>query len=189
MIKGQPGTQGEVDLAALLQLVASGDRNALAELYSRTSAQLLGIVVRMLQRRDAAEEVLHDAFLRIWHSAPSFSVARGTPMSWMTAIVRNVALDRLRRQKREVALEDLPGYDEQADESPSPFQQMAASIEGRALARCLGELEAEQRGCLLLAYYHGLSHDELAQRLQRPLGTVKSWIRRSLVRLRQCLEP
>jgi RNA polymerase sigma-70 factor (ECF subfamily) len=181
------GSDGE--LADLLSSVASGDRNALADLYSRTSAQLLGIVVRMLHRREVAEEVLHDAFLRIWHNAPSFSAARGAPMTWMTAIARNAALDRLRRQRREVPLEDLPGYEEQEDEAPGPFEQMAASVEGRALADCLRQLEPEQRGCLLMAYYHGLTHDELAQRLRRPLGTIKSWIRRSLVRLKRCLEP
>lgn len=174
-------------LAALLGQVAAGDRNALAELYSRTSAPLLGLVVRMLQRREVAEEVLHDAYLRIWHNAATFSPQRGSATSWMVAIVRNAALDRLRRQRREVPLESLPDYDEPHAEGGDPAAA-PASAEGRALADGLGQLEAEQRNCLLLAYYHGLTHEELAQRLERPLGTVKSWIRRSLLRLRQSLD-
>jgi RNA polymerase sigma-70 factor (ECF subfamily) len=174
-------------LSALLAQVAAGDRNALAELYSRTSAQLLGLVVRMLHRRDVAEEVLHDAYLRIWHNAATFSPQRGSAMSWMVAIVRNAALDRLRRQRREVPLESLADYDEPSAEPEGPTAVLATA-ERRALADCLGQLEAEQRNCLLLAYYHGLTHEELAQRLARPMGTVKSWIRRSLLRLRQCLD-
>ncbi len=174
-------------LAVLLGQVATGDRNALAELYSRTSAQLLGLVLRMLHRQEIAEEVLHDAYLRIWHNAATFPAQRGPAMGWMVAIVRSAAMDRLRRQRREVPLESLPDYDgpdaEAGDAAAAP-----ATAEGRALADCLAQLEAEQRNCLLLAYYHGLTHEELAQRLERPLGTVKSWIRRSLLRLRQCLD-
>jgi RNA polymerase sigma-70 factor (ECF subfamily) len=177
-----------VALDALLTQVAGGDRNALAELYARTAPQLLGLVMRMLQRRDVAEEILHDAYLRIWHNAAAFSAQRGPAMSWMAAIVRNAALDRLRRQRREVPLDALPDYDTLIDEADGPAAAALASAEGRALADCLGRLEAEQRNCLLLAYYHGLTHEELAQRLGRPMGTVKSWIRRSLLRLRQCLD-
>jgi RNA polymerase sigma-70 factor (ECF subfamily) len=174
-------------LNALLTAVAASDRNALAELYARTAPQLLGLVVRMLHRRDLAEEILHDAYLRIWHNAATFSPQRGTAMTWMVAIARNAALDRLRRQRREVPLDELPDYDATADEADGPAALVLASAEGRALADCLARLDAEQRNCLLLAYYHGLTHDELAQRLSRPIGTVKSWIRRSLLRLRQCL--
>jgi RNA polymerase sigma-70 factor (ECF subfamily) len=181
-------TAGEPDLAALLRLVAQGDRPALAALYAQASPQLLGLVIRMLHRRDIAEEVLHDAFLRIWHNAATFAPTLGSPMTWMTVIVRNAALDRLRRARREVSLDALPDYEERADERPDPFQQMIGTAEGRALAECLKTLETDQRSCLMLAYWHGLTHEELAQRLQRPLGTVKSWVRRSLLRLRQCLE-
>jgi RNA polymerase sigma-70 factor (ECF subfamily) len=142
-----------MDLSDLLQQVATGDRNALAQLYSCTGAQLLGVAVRMLQRRELAEEVLHEAFVRIWHNASNYSAPRGTPMSWMTAIVRNAALDQLRRRRREMPIDDLPGYETQADGSPDPFQRMVMTIEGRALADCLNQLDSVQRGCLLLAYY------------------------------------
>lgn len=176
-----------VALNGLLTQVAGGDRNALAELYTRTAPQLLGLVQRMLHKRDVAEEILHDAYLRIWHNAATFSAQRGSAMSWMVAIARNAALDRLRRQRREVPLDALPDYDAPTDDADGPAAAAIATAEGRALADCLEQLEAEQRNCLLLAYYHGLTHEELAQRLGRPMGTVKSWIRRSLLRLRQCL--
>lgn len=176
-----------VALNALLAHVAAGDRNALAELYSRTAAQMLGLVIRMIPRREAAEEILHDAYLRIWHNAATFSSQRGSAMSWMVAIVRNAALDRLRRQRRDVPLEELPEYDAEPDEADGPAADAIATADGRMLADCLGQLELDQRNCLLLAYYHGLTHEELAQRLDRPMGTVKSWIRRALLRLRQGL--
>jgi RNA polymerase sigma-70 factor (ECF subfamily) len=174
-------------LNALLTAVAGSDRNALAELYARTAPRLLGLVMRMLHRRDIAEEILHDAYLRIWHNAAAFSPQRGTAMTWMVAIARNAALDRLRRQRREVPLDELPDYEAPTDEAKGPAALALASAEGRALAACLEQLDPEQRNCVLLAYHHGLTHEELAARLGRPAGTVKSWIRRSLLRLRQCL--
>jgi RNA polymerase sigma-70 factor (ECF subfamily) len=143
--------------------------------------------MRMLHRQEAAEEVLHDAYLRIWHNAANFVPARGSPMTWMMAIARGTALERLRRHRREVPLDELPDYGPPADGGPDPVRRLAESEDGAALAAALDTLEPGQRDCLLLAYYHGLSYDELAQGLEQPVGSVRSWIRRALLRLRQRL--
>ena len=178
---------GEDRLAELLGGVAAGDRNALADLYADTSAQLLGIVHRVLHRRDLAEEVLHDAYLRIWHNAATYAPERGRALTWMVAIARHAAFDRLRRGRRELPLDQLPDYDETPDDAPDPHARMLESAEGQALVDCLSQLDPEPRQCILLAYHHGLTHQELARRFDRPLGTVKSWVRRALLRLRDCL--
>lgn len=178
-------------LAALLAAVAGGDRAALGEVYDLTGARLFGVALRLLRRRDLAEEVLHDAFLRVWARAGSYSSDRGAALAWLTTLVRHVALDSLRRRRREVSLEDAPELAEAAEAEAGddgPFARVATTSEGRALMGCLGELEREPRLCILLAYRDGYSHEELARLLGRPLGTVKSWVRRSLLRLRQCLE-
>lgn len=178
-------------LAALLGAVAGGDRAALGEVYDLTGARLFGVALRLLRRRDLAEEVLHDAFLRVWARAGSYSSDRGAALAWLTTLVRHVALDNLRRRRREVSLEDAPELAEAAEVEAGddgPFARVSTTSEGRALMGCLGELEREPRLCILLAYRDGYSHEELARLLGRPLGTVKSWVRRSLLRLRQCLE-
>jgi RNA polymerase sigma-70 factor (ECF subfamily) len=176
-------------LNALLAAVGRGDRNALAELHARTSPRLLGVVLRMLHRADAAEEVLHDAYLRIWHNAANFVAARGPALTWMMAIARGTALERLRRHRREVPLDELPDYGPPKDGRPDPLGPLEASEDGKALAAGLATLEAGQRDCLLLAYYHGLTYEELAKGLEQPAGAVKSWIRRALQQLRQRLQP
>jgi RNA polymerase sigma-70 factor (ECF subfamily) len=174
-------------LATLLRAMAGGDRPAFAELYRITAPQLFGVALRMLQRRDWAEETVHDAYLRIWQRAGAYAPAKGTALGWLCAIVRNAALDRLRRQRRELPLDAAPEYEDLADEAPGPLDQLMATSDGQALARCLDTVEPESRQCLVLAYWEGLTHEELARRTGRPLGTVKSWIRRALVRLRDCL--
>jgi RNA polymerase sigma-70 factor (ECF subfamily) len=172
-------------LAAWLMAVAGGDREALAILYGQTSSRLLGVLVRLLRRREVAEEVLHDVYLRVWERARHFDIARGSPMGWLTVMARNAALDHLRRHRREVvgveALEDV------GEDAATP-DLGAASATRRLLQACLDRLEPEPRRCVVLAYQAGLSYDQLAASLGRPVGTVKSWVRRSLMRLRQCLE-
>lgn len=176
------------DLGDLLAAVATRDRAALAELYAATAPQLLGVILRLVRRRDLAEEVLHDAYLRVWERASTFAPERGSAMGWLVSVSRHAALDTVRRRRREVPLDDMPGHAEREDPDPTPFQQMLRGAEGHALARCLEELEAEQRTCILLAFQDGLTHEQMAARLAKPLGTVKSWVRRGLLRLRRCLE-
>ena len=166
--------------------MAARETDALALLYGQTSPQLLAVLIRLLRRRELAEEVLHDVFLRVWDRAGSFDAAKGSAMGWLVSIARNAALDHFRRHKREVVGigDDLPLPVETTD----PSDLATASAARHALQACLDLLEPEPRRCVVLAYQGGMTHDELAALLDRPVGTVKSWVRRSLLRLRQCLE-
>jgi RNA polymerase sigma factor (sigma-70 family) len=175
--------EDDAALAAWLAAVARRDGDALAIVYGRTSPQLLAVLVRLLRRRELAEEVLHDVFLRVWERAASFDPARGSAMGWLVSIARNAALDHFRRHRRELVggVDDLP-------EIADPVDLAGSSVARRALQRCLEQLEPEPRRCVALAYQGGLTYDEVAALVQRPVGTVKSWVRRSLQRLRRCLE-
>ena len=181
----EDATNGDV-LATWLTAVAGGDVDALAVLYGQTNAQLMAVLLRLLHRRELAEEVLHDVYLRVWDRAGSFDPSRGSPMGWLVSVARNAALDHHRRHRREVVGidDDLAPVAESLD--PQDLATMSAAR--RALQDCLEQLEPEPRRCVVLAYQGGLSHDELAALVGRPVGTVKSWVRRSLMRLRQCLE-
>lgn len=178
------GTDGD-PLAAALAGIVAGDRTALAELYRLAAPRLLGVALRILRRRDAAEDVLQDAFLAVWQRAGQYSAERGQPLAWLSMIVRNRAIDRLRQETRRAE-------DELASDDALPdvlvLDEAAARGVGGDIARCLSALPAEQQRALLLAAQYGLSHEEIARRLGRPLGTVKSWIRRGLIELRECLE-
>ena len=175
-------------LETLISGVARGDQQALARLYSATSAKLFGVALRILRRRDWAEDVLQEAFLRIWHRAGDYRAARGAPMAWLTTIVRNRAIDRLRADRGDVALDEVTERASWADDGGSPEDLAVASADARELARCLEQLRPAQRDCIVLAYRDGYTHEELACRVERPLGTVKSWIRRGLAQLKDCLE-
>ena len=179
----------EAGLGLWLAAVGRGEREALAVLYGRTHAHLYAILLRMLKEWDRAEEALHEVYLKVWRNAAGYDPARGPAMAWLVGVARHTALDKLRRLRRELALDDVPGIiDELADDGADPSAEVLASAEARRLQACLEELEPEPRACIALAYWDGLTHEELAHRLQRPVGTVKSWLRRSLIRLKQCLE-
>lgn len=174
-------------VAAWLVGVAGGDRDALAVLYGQTSPRLMAVLLRLLRRRDLAEDLLHDVYLRVWDRAGSYDPKRGSASGWLLALTRNAALDYCRQRRHQVefaddGIETLDGAD-----PLDPAVLADASAEARALQACIERLEAEPRQCLRLAYYEGLTYDELARRLDRPVGTVKSWVRRSLGRLRLCL--
>ncbi len=165
------------------------DQRAFAELYRRTSGRLLAVALRIVRRRDWAEDILQESFVNIWHHAPEFDRVRSAPMTWMTTIVRNRALDWVRRPRHETPEEDLDGIAETwEDDSPGPLEQIQAAAGGKVLSRCLGELSGQQRQSIALAYLHGLTHTELASHLEQPLGTIKTWIRRGLEKLRGCVE-
>ena len=176
------------DVSALLRRVAGRDRAAFSALYDATSAKLYGVVLRILQRRDLADDVLQEVYIRIWERAVDYDAGKGTPIAWMAAIARNRALDEVRR-KNPVSIEDAPETLEIAGDDPSPLDNLSLSQDMQRLARCLDGLEADKRDMVLLAYRQGLSREELAERYARPVPTIKTWLRRSLAQLRDCLGP
>ena len=139
-----------------------------------------------MRREDWAEEVLQECYVNVWRHAPEYNASRAAPMTWMTSIVRNRCLDWLRRPNPEPLAEGAEEYIE--DGGPGPLDQLERSQEAGAVVRCLRGLEAKQRQAIALAFFDGLSHAELAQHLREPLGTVKTWVRRGLAKLRSCLE-
>lgn len=178
------------ELDGLVARIVRRDRRAFARLYELTRARLYGTALRLLRRTDLAEEVLHDAYIKIWSSAAMYRSGSGSPLGWMITITRHLALDRLRRLGREVGLEPGEDGDDPLERLTEPVMPVAEGLAGfgrRRLRECLEQLEAEPRRCIVLAFVDGFSHDELVTRLGRPLGTVKSWIRRGLLELRECL--
>ncbi len=181
---GNPAA-GESDLSGLLARVAAGDEAAFAALYRLTAARLNGVVARILPR-DAANEALQDAYVRIWRKAADFDAAKGSALGWMATIARNRALDEVRRV-RPVSLEDMPeGFEPEADAiDPLAFREKSEGL--AALIACLKGLDDDKREMLMLAYYRGASREDLAKRFGHPVPTIKTWLRRSLTQLRTCL--
>jgi RNA polymerase sigma-70 factor (ECF subfamily) len=176
-------------ITELMARCALRDQRAFAELYRLSSAKLYGVAIRILRREDWAEEVLQESFVNIWNHIADYSMARSAPMTWMTAIVRNRALDWLRRPNLERGDEDYDLLVEAVlDDAPGPDILLGNSRDAVALADCLKQLNGNQRQSIMLAYAHGLSHGELATHLSQPLGTVKTWIRRGLERLKGCMD-
>ncbi len=173
---------------ALLRRCAAHDRKAFEELYRIAAPRLLACLLAILRKRDLAEEALQDVMVRIWQRAGQYDGYRGRPMAWLVSIARYHAIDQLRSRRPLVALDD--GLAATLDDAGALAVIDAAESDRThlALERCLGLLSAEQRRCLVLAYSHGCSHEEIASTLASPLGTVKSWVRRGLTALRRCLE-
>lgn len=173
-------------LAAALGRVAAGDRRAFYDVYQRSSAKLYGICCRILGEGQDAEDALQEAFVNVWRRAGRFDPARASPITWLAAIARNAAIDRLRaRGSRSFAPIDEAG--DVADDTPNAEQIALADAEGAQLAGCLAELPAREAGFIRAAFLEGASYPELAQRAGEPLGTVKSRIRRALLKLRDCM--
>jgi RNA polymerase sigma-70 factor (ECF subfamily) len=147
---------------------------------------MLGIAIRLLRRRDLAEEAVHDTFLKVWSSAAMFDGARGDPRAWIHTILRNRALSILRGEARTDLVEDFEPLGLTYG-GESPEDTMARLSDAGALKNCLERLDPVRRKAVLLAYVNGLTHGEIAGRMQIPLGTIKSWIRRSLMILKDCL--
>ena len=179
-------------LKELLAACARRDQAAFARLYEATSAKLFSVAARILRRDDWADEVLQDCYVSIWNNAQSYSAGLSAPMTWMTSIVRNRCLDWLRRPRLEVTLEVEGGEENPleaiASDDPGPLELLSSSADARAIAECLRRLDARQRQAIMLAFYDGMTHTELANHMREPLGTVKTWIRRGLDRLKGCLE-
>jgi RNA polymerase sigma-70 factor, ECF subfamily len=178
------GTQSR---EALLQACAGGDQTALHALYTETAPKLFGLALRILGRRELAEEILQDCFVSVWRSAHTFDPGRGTAMAWLLRIVRNRCIDVLRQRGRDAPL-DHASIEDLEDPLASPADLAELSQDARRLQECLGELEENPRKIIALVYYEGMTCKEAAAHVGEPLGTVKSWVRRSLVRLRGCME-
>lgn len=176
------------DIENLIARVSLRDRGAFASLYDNTSSKLFGVCLRILKDRMDAEEALQEAFINVWRNSATFTTGRASAMSWLIAVARNSAIDRLRR--RRVATGDpMPAEaDEIEDEAPSPEAAAMAASDRTRLAECLEQLEEPQRKMVRRAFFSGRTYAELAVETDMPLGTVKSWIRRSLMKLRRCLE-
>lgn len=174
-------------LDELVQQCAQGQEEALAQLYRQSAPQLFALANRMLRRNDLAEEVLQESFLSIWRHANRFSAQQSQAMTWMTRIVRNRCIDLLRRPDYERPDPDGATQDAWADEAPGPLERLRNHQEGQRLADCLGQLESKQRMAIVLSFFDDLSHAEVAKQMGSPLGTVKSWVRRGMERLKGCL--
>ncbi|KQP04462.1 sigma-70 family RNA polymerase sigma factor [Pseudorhodoferax sp. Leaf265] len=171
----------DFDYESTVEACARGDAAALQALYKRESRWLLGVAQRIVRDRDAAHDVLQDAFVQIWQRASTFDRALGSARGWIYTVVRHKALDESRRAQRELPAGDLL---EQLSAQAAPE---AAATDADALSRCLDALDAPKRDCIVSAFVEGLTHEQIAARLAAPLGSVKSWIRRGLLSLRNCL--
>jgi RNA polymerase sigma-70 factor (ECF subfamily) len=182
-----PPTDFEERLVALLERCAATDSAALEDLYRLTAPFLFATLTRMLKRRAVAEEALQDVFVSIWQRAAQFRPERGRAMAWLMSVARYRAIDLLRHERAAPTLvAELPeraAGDDEARTEPAPWLASSSLLE-----RCIALLSDQQRRCLELAYVGGNSHEEIARLMGNPLGTVKSWIRRGLTSLKQCLE-
>jgi RNA polymerase sigma-70 factor (ECF subfamily) len=174
------------ELVPLLHAIARGERAALATLYARTSAKLFGICMHLLGSEAESEDVLQEVYITVWQKAARFDDGRASPITWLAVLARNKAIDRLRL--RRVRTEAIDAADHVADDADSAFELLEQGEEQERLRHCLGELEARQQAMIRAAFLDGASYPELAERESVPLGTMKSWIRRGLLRLRGCLE-
>jgi RNA polymerase sigma factor (sigma-70 family) len=180
-----------LELNLWIRGAAQKDMLAFRRLYEASSPRLYGLALRILRRRELAEEILQESFVSIWHHAGDYQSGISAPMTWMTTIVRNKSFDLLRRQRAEI---EIDGADVDADllasvrdPAANPAEALELSSEAKALAGCMSALEEKHRQVLGMAFFHDLSHGEVAHKLALPLGTVKTWIRRSLARLQTCL--
>jgi RNA polymerase sigma factor (sigma-70 family) len=179
-------------LKTWLAAVANKDVQAFRSLYDTTSSKLFGFALRILVKRELAEEVLQESFVSVWNNAGTYQASLAAPMTWMTTIVRNKAFDLLRRVDHAVEI-DADTFDKDVMEAmessdPSPLASLQLTDDAKGLARCMTRLEGLHRQAIALAFYHDLSHSEVAAQLRLPIGTVKTWIRRGLERLRLCLQ-
>jgi RNA polymerase sigma-70 factor (ECF subfamily) len=173
------------DIADLIARCALRDRQAFATLYARTSAKLYGVTLRILRDRSEAEEALQEVYVKIWQRADRYVPGGFSPISWLVAVARNHALDVLRARKPRS--EDIDMALDVADAGPTPEQAAAESGERSRIDDCLGRLDPDKADAVRGAYLDGYSYDELATRYSVPLNTMRTWLRRSLLKLRECL--
>ena len=180
----------EQEWGPLIARTAQGDQAALATLYDRTNPQVYGFVLKILDNREAAEEVTLDVYTQVWRQAHTYDETRGTPGSWLMTLARTRAIDRFRSGAAERGrLNPLDTVELMASEDNTPEQDMAGQERRRYVQQALALLTAEQRQAIALAYFYGLSQSEIADKLQLPLGTVKTRIRLGMIKLREALAP
>jgi len=174
------------ELVWLIAAVAKRDEAAFERLYAATRAKLYGVVLRILRRQDLAEEVIQETYVKIWNSAGQFNPALASPITWMTSIARNRAIDVVRK-KGELSIEEEPDAMEVAADSPDPLARREMSEELKRLLECIGRLEPDRQKLVLMAYYNGLSREQLAEQFASPVNTIKTWLRRAMLDIRECL--
>lgn len=174
------------EIETLIAKVALRDRAAFELLYDRTSAKLFGVCLRVLNKRAAAEDAMQDTFVKIWNNADRYRANGLSPMTWLITIARNTSIDRLRARKAGHQDIDTPGL-ELAAPGPSPEDMAVAGSEAAKLTACLGTLDADRAAAVRGAYLDGDSYADLAQQFKVPLNTMRTWLRRSLISLRECL--
>jgi len=174
------------ELVWLIAAVAKGDEAAFERLYAATRAKLFGVVLRILRRQDLAEEVIQEAYVKIWNSAGQFNPGQSSPITWMASIARNRAIDVVRK-RTETSIEEEPAAMEVAADTPDPLARREMTEELKRLLSCLGKLDPEKQRIVLLAYYSGWSREQLSTKLDIPVNTIKTWLRRSLLEIRECM--
>lgn len=191
-----PPTADGFDYDAALHACALGDQQALHRLYQQDGRHLLGVALRIVRRRELAEDVLHDAFVSIWQKAASFDAGRGAGRGWIFSVVRHQALNALRSRERDVYTDDdaldalqqaHAGQDGQGTHGNPVAEQFELQANMGRLNDCLDHLDSAKRNSIVCAYVDGCSHSEIAARLNAPLGTVKAWLKRGLAALRECM--
>jgi RNA polymerase sigma-70 factor, ECF subfamily len=176
----------QAELVWLLAAVAKGDQAAFERLYGATRAKLYGVLLRILGTPELADDVMQETYLKVWKTAGSFDPTIASPITWMVAIARNRAIDIVRR-KGHASIEETPEAMNIAADAPPPLARREMTEELRRLLSCLGKLDPEKQRIVLLAYYSGWSREQLARKLDIPVNTIKTWLRRSLLEIRECM--
>ncbi|RDU96384.1 sigma-70 family RNA polymerase sigma factor [Trinickia dinghuensis] len=174
------------NLNAILLRIAEGSRPAFTDFYELTAAHVFAVIVRMVRDRGEAEDLLQNVYMNAWRRADSFDPKRGSAMTWLVTLARHRTIDRMREHRETQIDEQQVALIE--DDSPTPVDAAQGSEERQRLERCMKALEAKQRGAIREAFFGGATYNELAERHHVPLGTMKSWVRRSLMQLKVCLE-
>lgn len=189
LIRAPDAGDREQELGDLLAQTALGDRQAFRRLYELAGPRLYGQLLLLLRSRSAAEDVLQDSFINIWRNAGTYMPAKSQPMTWMSSIARHRALDLLRSSRNIHCDEKMARqYEAMADQTASALDRMIAAVDSRVVRNCLGLLNANSKQSITAAFYRGLTHEQIAAELDEPIGTVKSWIRRGLEKLRHCID-
>jgi len=176
----------QAELVWLLAAVAKGDQAAFERLYGATRAKLYGVLLRILGRPELAAEVMQEIYLKVWKTADKFDPKIASPIAWMVAMAHNRAID-IARKRGEVSIEETPEALSVPAETPTPLARREMTDELRRLLSCLGKLDPEKQRIVLLAYYSGWSREQLSTKLDIPVNTIKTWLRRSLLEIRECM--